>query len=488
MDNYQIGGGFLDNQFAINEQLLSKLEAFDIEEKDRQRRLEEAMELPQGEDRLEFRLSDVVSENFYDLFKQDYLKQPYRVFKGGRSSLKSSSISLKLVMNFLADDQANTVCFRKVGKYLSTSVYEQVKWAIYTLGVANEFTFMKSPLKIVHKATQTAFYFYGVDDPMKIKSHKIARGYVKDLWFEEAAEFESPEEIDTVTDTFIREDLPGDATVDIYFSYNPPKNPYIWINEWVEEKEKDTDYYIHHSDYEDVNIGGKNVLSEQFLIKVEKMKVTDEEYWRWMYKGEVTGLGDVVYNFSLFNVVKDLPANDKLLFADFTTDTGYSTSATTFLYIGYTAQRNVILLDTYYYSPRTKVVKKAPSDFSEDMWKFLLNNNSKWGINTDSYTIDSADGALRNEMFKSKGLVLTPARKKTKVKMIENVESLLVQDRVYVLDTPNNQVFLSEHKKYQWDEDTLQSDDPKVIKENDHTCDAFQYYVNNNLPKLGLKV
>jgi phage terminase large subunit len=33
----------------------------------------------------------------------------------------------------------------------------------------------------------------------------------------------------------------------------------------------------------------------------------------------------------------------------------------------------------------------------------------------------------------------------------------------------------------------LNSDDPKVIKEDDHTCDAFQYYVNDNLQKLNLK-
>ncbi|WP_421103129.1 phage terminase large subunit, partial [Sporosarcina psychrophila] len=73
------------------------------------------------------------------------------ILSGGRSSMKSSVISLKLVIDFLNDDQGNVVCLRKVGKYLAGSVYEQIKWAIYMLGVQDEFIFGKSPLIIKHK-------------------------------------------------------------------------------------------------------------------------------------------------------------------------------------------------------------------------------------------------------------------------------------------------------------------------------------------------
>jgi phage terminase large subunit len=112
----------------------------------------------------------------------------------------------------------------------------------------------------------------------------------------------------------------------------------------------------------------------------------------------------------------------------------------------------------------------------------------KYQVNLDTQTIDSAEGALRNQYNKDYGIYLTPARKKDKEKMIENVEDLLAQNRVYVLNTENNKIFLEEHKKYQWDEDSLKTDKPKVVKIDDHTVDAFQYYVNNNLEKLGLKI
>lgn len=428
------------------------------------------------------RLSDLINENFYEYFK---CKSPYRILKGGRSSFKSSVVSLKLVTKFLQDDKANMIMFRKVGKYLSTSIYEQIKWAILILGAQGEFTFLKSPLKIIHNKTKTAFYFYGVDDPMKIKSAKIAEGYVTDLWFEEAAEFDGKEEIDTVTDTFIRQDLPGDMNVEVTFTYNPPRNPYVWINEWLEEIKHDNSYYIHHSTYEDDK---KGFLSEQFLDKVRKIKVSDPEYHDWMYLGKVIGLGDIVYNIDHIQKITKIPDNDKLLFADVAIDTGYSISATTFLFIGYTLKGNIILLDTYYYSPRNKTNKKAPSEFSKDLWEFITKNATKWDLNVDTETIDSAEAGLRNQYAKDYGRHLRAAKKKDKESMIEDVINLFVQGRFYMLDTDNNKVFYEEHKKYQWDADTLEPNkQPKVIKVDDHTCDAFQYYVQNNLIKLGMK-
>ena len=70
--------------------------------------------------------------------------------------------------------------------------------------------------------------------------------------------------------------------------------------------------------------------------------------------------------------------------------------------------------------------------------------------------------------------------------MIDYVYTLLAEGRVYVLDTKANEVFIDEHKRYSWDKDTLHREKLEVIKENDHTCDAFQYYVMNNRRKLGM--
>jgi phage terminase large subunit len=223
------------------------------------------------------------------------------------------------------------------------------------------------------------------------------------------------------------------------------------------------------------------------IRKIEKYKENNEDYWRWMYAGEVIGLGDMVYNMNHFHEIDVLPKDDDLIIIDIAIDTGHQVSATTFLAFGFTKKRNVILLDTFYYSPENKVVKKAPSELSKDLKEWMEKIQQTHKRHFDMKTIDSAKGALRNQFFKDYGIRLHPVAKKKKIDMIDNVQDLLAQGRFFVLKKAANEIFLTEHKKYQWDADTLQSDDPKVIKIDDHTCDAFQYYVQDNLRKLGLK-
>lgn len=425
-------------------------------------------------------IMDLMNRNFYTFWLNE---KPHSILSGGRSSMKSSVISLKLVLDFLEDDNGNVVCLRKVGKYLSGSVYEQIKWAIYMLGVQDEFIFGKSPLVIKHKRTGTGFYFHGVDDPQKLKSMNIARGYYMALWFEELAEFAGTEDIDIVEDTFIRQDL-GGRQVRVYYSYNPPRNPYSWVNEWRDSKAGDPDYFLHHSTYMDDK---KGFLSEQMIRKIEQYKENDLDYWRWMYGGEVIGMGDNVYNMAHFHPLKELPDDDPILLIDTATDTGHQVSATTHLALGLTAKQDVILLDTYYYSPDGKRVKKAPSELSTDFHEWLQSVQETFKKPIDMLTIDSAEGALRNQLFKDYGIRLHPVAKKKKLDMIDGVHDLLAQGRFFYLDTPANKVFIEEHRKYQMDADSLKTANPKVVEVDDHTCDAFQYYVQDNLRKLGLK-
>ncbi|MDI3311347.1 MAG: hypothetical protein QJR05_07955 [Thermoanaerobacterium sp.] len=50
-----------------------------------------------------------------------------------------------------------------------------------------------------------------------------------------------------------------------------------------------------------------------------------------MYKGEVIGLGDMVYNMNLFHWIDEMPSDDDLLLIDIAIESGYQTSATTLL-------------------------------------------------------------------------------------------------------------------------------------------------------------
>ena len=408
-----------------------------------------------------------------------------KVLKGGRGSTKSSVISIQLVMDFLQDSQANVLIMRKVANTIELSVYEQIKWAIYMLHVDSLFEFKKSPYRIVDKRNGTAFYFSGVDDPQKLKSMIIAHGYVRYLWFEELAEFDSWQEVDMVRASFTRKQLPPGAHVVTYYSYNPPKNPYEWINEWVTQREGMSNWYVDHSTYEDVTL--PNILSQDYIDEINTVKQNNYDYYRWMYLGEVVGLGTNIYNMDNFQAIDKLPTDDYITNVYYSVDTGHEVSATTCGAYGLTKKGNLILLDTYYYSPQGKSHKKPPSELSKDL-KSFIDKVTEWiGKQPTRMTIDSAEGALDNQFYNDYGIHWHKVNKLKKVDMIDRVQDLLAQGRFFYLKRPENEIFIKEHEKYQWDENTLQSDDPKVIKEDDHTCDGFMYLCVDNERDFGLK-
>lgn len=429
------------------------------------------------------KLSRMINPHFYPLWKTD---KPYIIAKGGRGSFKSSVISMKLVTMMKhwtqLNKRVNAIAVRENANNLHDSVYNQIQWALTMLNLDDEYNYYKSPLRIVHKRTGSTFYFYGGDDPMKLKSNIVDN--VIAVWYEEAANFKSQDIFDQANPTFIRQKPEFVDYVRVFYSYNPPRNPYDWINEWVAQQEQDPDCFVDTSTYLDDKWG---FTTDQQLALINRYKKNDPDYYRWLYLGEVIGLGTNIYNMDNFNPLEHLPDDDVVTNVFYSVDTGHEVSATTCGAYGVTKKGNVILLDTYYYSPQGKTHKKPPSVLSKDL-KHFIDKVTDWiGKRPTNMTIDSAEGALDNQFYNDFGVHWHKVNKLKKVDMIDRVQDLLAQGRFYYLKRPENDIFIAEHQKYQWDENTLQSDDPKVIKEDDHTCDMLQYFVRDNERFLGLK-
>ena len=429
------------------------------------------------------RLSKMINPHFYPLWRTD---KPYIVAKGGRGSFKSSVISLKLVTTVKRwtqlNKKVNVVCILANKSDLHDTVYSQVIWALDVLDLADEYTYFKSPLRITHKLTGSTFYFYGADNPHKLKSNKVDN--IIAVWFEEVANMKGVDVFDQSIPSFIRQKPPFVGQVKVFFSYNPPRNPFEWINEWVEKCKQDSNYFVDTSTYLDDELG---FTTDQQLALIERYKQNDYDYYRWLYLGEVIGMGNNVYNMDNFRPLADLPDDDYITDVFYSVDTGHEVSATTCGAYGVTKRGDVILLDTYYYSPQGKTHKKPPSVLSKDL-KHFIDKVTDWvGKRPTNMTIDSAEGALDNQFYNDFGIHWHKVNKLKKVDMIDRVQDLLAQGRFYYLKRPENDIFIAEHQKYQWDENTLQSDDPKVIKEDDHTCDMLQYFVRDNERFLGLK-
>lgn len=441
-----------------------------------------------------------VTKNVNPHFKEVWkASKPYNILKGGRNSFKSSVIALLLVSLMIPylkrNSKANVVVIRKVGNTIRDSVFNKVQWALKKFHLMGQFDTTVSPFKITHRKTGSNFYFYGQDDFQKLKSNDI--NDIIAVWYEEAAEFKNAEEFDQTNTTFMRQMHKDADFVRFYWSYNPPRNPYSWINKWAEEKKTDPAYLVHESSYLNDVLG---FVTEQMLTLINRIKDNDFDYYRYLYLGEPVGLGNNVYNMNQFHLVDTLPDDDKVIALYYAMDTGHSVSATSCGCYGLTAKGNVYRLNGYYYSPAGRVEKKAPSDLSRDIHEFITktaNHELLKGARIRNRTIDSAEAALRNQYFKDYRQAWHPVAKKKNIDMIDYVHDLLAQGRFFVLTNPietgleycdDYEVFLEEHRQYQFDPKTINSDDPRVIKENDHSVDEFKYFCLDNAKELKLKV
>lgn len=441
-----------------------------------------------------------VQKNINPHFKRVWKTiMPYNILRGGRNSFKSSVIAIKLVymmlLMILKGEKANVVVIRKVGNTIRDSVFNKIQWAIEKFGMLDQFKMTVSPFKITHKGTGSTFYFYGSDDFQKLKSNDIDN--IIAVWYEEAAEFGSPEEFDQTNVTFMRQKHELVDFVAFFWSYNPPRNPYHWINEWSDGMISESDYLVHDSNYLNDELG---FVTEQMLADIERIKKNDFDYYRYIYLGEPVGLGTNVYNINLFEPLDELPSDDRIIGLYYSIDGGHSQSATTCGFFGLTAKGNVILLNLYYYSPAGRAVKKAPSQLSKDLHEFITKTSTQElykNARIMKRTIDSAEAAIRNQYFSDHGQHLIPVSKKKKVDMIDYPINLLAQGKFYYLKNPypinmmhanSNEIFIEEHKKFSWDEKTIDSDDPRVIETDDHSVDMFIYLCLSNARDFRLKV
>nr|DAO32513.1 MAG TPA: large terminase [Caudoviricetes sp.] len=245
-------------------------------------------------------LRDIIIPKFYDVHKDiKARKHTHYWFKGGRGSTKSSFISLEIVLNVMRDSKCNVICFRKIGKDIEESVYNQILWAIDVLGVQDYFKATKSPYRIVYEPTGQIISFRGLDDAKKTKSIKLQKGYYKISWFEELDEFSGIEEVRKAEQSVMR----GGNEFIAFKSYNPPQNINNWVNKEVLHERKDR--IITHNTYLDVP---KDWLGEQFFIEAEFLKQFNELAFRHEYMGEVTGNGGII-----FQNVKNLRITDEMI-------------------------------------------------------------------------------------------------------------------------------------------------------------------------------
>lgn len=237
------------------------------------------------------KLSEIIAPSFKYVHSQIKHDQCTHIWlPGGRGSCKSSFVGIEIPLCIMRDAEhglmTHAAVLRRYGVTLRESVYAQLMWGIHMLGVSHLWQASVSPMALTYTPTGQKILFRGADDPMKVKSIKAERGYIKYVWYEEANEFEGEEKIRSINQSLMR----GGPTFFAFYTYNPPKSTRNWCNQYVSLPHPET--IVHRTDYRSVP---PEWLGEQFLHEAEYLKEIDERAYQHEYLGIPVGTGGNVF-------------------------------------------------------------------------------------------------------------------------------------------------------------------------------------------------
>jgi len=239
---------------------------------------------------IDIKLQDAIIPMF-DNVLDDILrhKHTHYVHKGGRGSTKSSLISIAIPLLIINNPNIHACVFRKVGNTMKNSVWGQVVWGIYKLGLDNLFHIPKSIANpIVYKPTGQQIMFFGLDDPDKVKSVKLPFGYIGITWFEELDQFAGEKEIRKVLQSTMR----GGLLFWDFRSFNPPISNVNWANQYATDAMGRINTLVTSNTYLDVP---EEWLGPQFIEEAEDLKETNPKAYEHEYLGIPVGTGGNVF-------------------------------------------------------------------------------------------------------------------------------------------------------------------------------------------------
>lgn len=395
------------------------------------------------------KLTDVIAPGFYELH-QDIKdgNHTYYDLAGGRGSLKSSTVSVEIVLGLEKDPDANAVVFRKYAVTLRESVYEQIQWAIDMLNLTDEWEPKVSPLQFVKKSTGQKIIFRGLDKAKKTKSIKVSKGYFKYLWFEELDEFSGIEEIRTVQQSVLR----GGSKFVVFKSFNPPISLSNWANIYFNEPREDS--YRHHSNY---TSAPREWLGEQFIADAEHLQKTNERAYRHEYLGEAIGLGTNIFDMLEIRTITDeeIERYESIYQGQ---DWGWFPDPKAFIRVAYIPNKEtVVLLDELggckiRNADMAKMIQNAGYDDCE----------IRCGVDEEESIVDFRDAGLP-----ARGAIVTPGSRKYTFEWL--------QCRTIVIDPARTPRAYKEIINYEHEVDS----NGEVIADypdgNDHFIDALRY-------------
>jgi len=393
-------------------------------------------------------LANLIAKQFFPVHRAVKCGR-YREFwlKGGRGSGKSSFIAIEIWLGMIRDEGANAAIYRKTALTMRQSVFAQMLWAADMLGIRKDIALTLAPLEIQYVPTGQRILFRGADDPGKSKSIKLADGEFRYLWFEELTDFAGMEDIRSIKASILR----GGGDMTAFISYNPPACAAEWVN--AEAVADVPGRFVHHSDYLGMP---KKWLGKAFLADAAALKKSNERAYRHMYLGEVTGLGDQI--FENLEIRPIAPAEmDGRVYCGL--DFGFARDPDAFVKVVYDAKRNALYIFSEFVRAGT-----GADELAGELQKRLRAD--------ESVTCDSAEPRVMHTLRNCGIRAL--AAKKGPGSVREGMRFLQEMLRI-VIDPAKCPVAAREFLRYTYPRDRTGQVLPEYPDRDNHTIDAVRY-------------
>ena len=389
-------------------------------------------------------LPDYVGKGYKEFWN---FKGRYRIVKGSRASKKSKTTALWYIYNMMKYPQSNLLVVRKTYRTFKDSCFTELKWAVNRFGVDHLWKFTTIPLEAEYTPTGQKIYFRGLDDPLKIASITVDKGFLCWMWVEEGYEVTNEDDFNML-DESIRGEVPEGLFKQITITFNP-WNERHWLKRRFFDVESSDVLALT------TNYTCNEWLDEADIKVFEAMKKNNPRRY------QVAGLGGwgivegLVYeNWKeqefTFEQIKHCKTVSGL-------DFGYTNDPTAF-FLGF------LDLDNKKLYVWDELYEKGLSN------KKIHERIIEMGYGKERITADSAEPKSIDEL-RSLGLRIQGA-KKGKDSIINGIQ--WIQDLEIIIH-PRCVNFITEISNYSWDKDKLGSRLNKPIDDFNHLMDAMRY-------------
>lgn len=395
------------------------------------------------------KLSELIPSDYYPLFKARKESDPrFYIYKGGRASCKSSSISIYLIVHMMKNPLSNVVVIRANENTLRDSVYEQCKWAINQLGGTDDFRFMRSPLEIVYKPTGQRIIFKGANNPQSITSIKVSYGVIDTVWYEEAFQLNSEKQFNMISLSF-RGEMPRGYKIREILSLNPWRNT-SWIKGRFFDKVSDN-VYSTTTTYK-----CNKWLSPSDIKVFEEMKVNEPTRYEVEGKGNWGVLSGLIYSNWYVDEFNHKEVNGVYCYGG---DFGYVNSYTALVQIKVDEVNKILYI--------CNEVMYAREVVNSDIANVIKNCH----LDNEIWIFDCAEPKSIEELRRL-GIKKARGCSKGKDSVMYNINNIK-EYKIVVHPSCVNAII--ELENYMWQVDSTGKEINKPIKDYDHLMDAIAY-------------